>query len=99
MREKVFPSCDCILAAGLDGVRRKLKPPAAFSGDMYAAASLPTVPGSLREATELFEASAFARKVLGDEVVGHYAHFARNEQASFDAAVTDWERKRYFERI
>jgi glutamine synthetase len=87
------------LAAGLDGIRRKLKPPPAFSGDMYAASALPTVPGSLREATDLFAASAFARKALGADVVEHYAHFFRNEQAAFDASVTDWERQRYFERI
>jgi glutamine synthetase len=37
--------------------------------------------------------------VLGDAVVEHYVHFFRTEQAAFDNAVTDWERKRYFERI
>jgi glutamine synthetase len=32
-------------------------------------------------------------------VVEHYTHFFRTEQAAFNSAVTDWERKRYFERI
>ena len=66
---------------------------------VYAANELPRLPRSLREATDLFEASAFARRAFGDDVVDHYAHFFRTEQAAFDAAVTDWERQRYFERI
>ncbi|MDP7277734.1 MAG: glutamine synthetase, partial [Planctomycetaceae bacterium] len=57
------------------------------------------VPASLREASDLFTASEFARATFGDAVVDHYTHFFRNEQAAYAAAVTDWERKRYFERI
>jgi glutamine synthetase len=87
------------LAAGLDGIANELEPPPAFRGDMYAAADLPTVPATLREAADLFEASTFAREAFGDEVVDHYLHFARTEQAACDGAVTDWERRRYFERI
>ncbi len=102
-----IPGADCnpylayaaALASGLDGIERKLPPPAAFSGDMYASAELPRVPVTLREATDLFEQSAFARAAFGDEVVRHYLHFFRTEQDAFDGAVTDWERKRYFERI
>ena len=102
-----IPGADCnpylayaaALAAGLDGIERRLEPPPAFAGDMYAAAGLPRVPATLREATELFERSKFARAALGDHVVDHYLHFFRTEQNAFDGAVTDWERKRYFERI
>ena len=36
---------------------------------------------------------------FGDDVVEHYAHFFGTEEASYRAAVTDWERRRYFERI
>ena len=57
------------------------------------------MPRTLREATELFEQSEFARAAFGEEVVEHYAHFFRTEQEAFDGAVTDWERQRYFERI
>ncbi len=56
-------------------------------------------PRTLREATDLFAASEFATEAFGDDVVEHYTHFFRTEQAAFDAAVTDWERRRYFERI
>ena len=44
-------------------------------------------------------ARAFARKAFGDEVVEHLLHFARAEQAYFEAVVTDWEKRRYFERV
>ena len=104
-----IPGADCnpylalaaLLACGMDGIANRTEPPPKFSGDAYAAgdAELPHVPRTLAEATELFAASAFVRAVFGDQVVDHYAHFARVEQAAFDAAVTDWERRRYFERI
>jgi glutamine synthetase len=47
----------------------------------------------------LFEKSAFARKAFGAEVHEHYTHFFRTEAQAYDKAVTDWERRRYFERI
>ena len=72
---------------------------AIFEGDVYAAATLPAVPATLRDATALFEASPFVREALGDEVAAHYTHFFKSEQAAFETAVTDWERQRYFEQI
>jgi glutamine synthetase len=68
-------------------------------GDIYAAKNLPRVPYTLSQAVDVFEKSAFAKKAFGQDVVEHYAHFYRNEAAAYDRAVTDWERKRYFERI
>lgn len=102
-----IPGADCnpyiayaaALASGLDGVERELDPPPAFQGDMYGAGELPRVPAGLSEATARFEASEFAAAAFGADVVEHYAHFFRSEQAAFDASVTDWERRRYFERI
>ena len=101
------PGADCnpylayaaALASGLDGIRNKIEPPAIFEGDIYAARHLPRVPYTLEQATDSFEQSEFARAAFGDDVVGHYTHFFRSEIASFHSAVTDWERKRYFERI
>jgi len=87
------------LASGLDGIDKKTEPPAVFEGDVYAARNLPRVPYTLAEAVTLFEASAFVKETLGAEVAEHYAHFYRSEQRAFDRAVTDWERRRYFERI
>lgn len=101
------PGADCnpylvytaALASGLDGIRQQIEPPPVFVGDIYMAENLPRVPATLREATDHFAESAFAKTALGNEVVEHYTHFYRMEQAAFDNAVTDWERRRYFERI
>jgi glutamine synthetase len=87
------------LASGIDGIRRQLDPPDIFVGDIYAAQHLPRVPYTLGEATDLFANSAFAREAFGEAVVDHYAHFYRTEFQAYNLAVTDWERKRYFERI
>ena len=57
------------------------------------------MPHTLREARELFAASAIARAAFGDEVVDHYVNMADVELAAFDAAVTDWELARTFERM
>ncbi len=87
------------LASGLDGIENGIEPPPAFEGDAYAATELPAVPRTLAQAVDAFDSSAFARRAFGDDVVDHYTHFFRTEVAAFDAAVTDWERTRYFERI
>ena len=102
-----IPGADCnpylafaaSLASGLDGVRNRIEPPECFTGDVYAARHLPRVAYTLRDATEAFAASEFARRTFGNEVVEHYSHFFRTEESSFRTAVTDWERRRYFERI
>ena len=101
------PGADCnpylalaaLLASGIDGIEQRTEAPPPFAGDVYAATDLPHVPRTLRDATDAFESGSFARAVFGKEVVEHYAHFFRTEQRAFDAAVTDWERRRYFERI
>lgn len=87
-----------LLAAGLDGIERRIEPPPAFSGNVYTA-EVPRVPSSLNEAIAEFGGSEFVRRAFGDEVVEHYLHFARTEQRLFDRAVTTWERARFFERI
>ena len=87
------------IASGLDGIRNRIEPPAEFRGDVYAATELERVPATLRDAVDRFEASAAARRFFGDAVVAHYVHHLRSEVAAADAAVTDWEMRRYFERI
>ena len=101
------PGADCnpylayaaSLASGLDGLARKLEPPEIVEGNIYATSDARVVPGSLREAVGLFAKSSFTRQAFGDEVVDHYTHFFRTEQDAYDRSVSDWERKRYFERI
>lgn len=86
------------LAAGLDGIEQQIEPPPSFEGDVYAAQGLPQVPHSLIDSIAALEASDWARKTLGNDVVDHYLHFFKTEQRKFDAVVTDWERRRYFEQ-
>ncbi len=71
---------------------------APFVGNAYEAESA-RVPTTLAEAAELLDRSTVARTALGDEVVDHYVHAARVEVDAFNAAVTDWERYRGFERL
>jgi glutamine synthetase len=87
------------LASGLDGIANKIEPPAEFQGDAYNSTDVPHVPTTLAEALERFRDSAEARRLLGDAVVDHYSHFLTMECDAYEASVTDWERRRYFERI
>jgi glutamine synthetase len=87
-----------MIAAGLHGVDNELPLEPAFGGNAYADQSV-RVPHTLRDALELWEASPIAAAAFGDEVVAHYANYARVELAAFDAAVTDWELRRCFERL
>ncbi len=87
-----------VLAAGLHGIDHRLEPPPEFRGNGYLATGVPRVPRALYEAMIAWEQSQVARAAFGEVVVAHYLNAARVEQAAFDAAVTDWERARYFER-
>ncbi len=86
------------LAAGLYGIEHELELGEPLAGNAYAS-EVARVPTTLRDAAELFEQSTLAREVFGDEMVEHYTHAARVEVRAYDAAVTDWERVRGFERL
>ncbi len=87
-----------LVAAGLAGVDQALRLRPAFQGNAYVADSA-RVPTTLAEAVQLFDESAVARAAFGDEVVDHYVRAGRVEVDAFNAAVTDWERYRGFERL
>ncbi len=87
-----------LIAGGLHGVERGLELPEPVTGNAYAG-DAPRLPATLAEAAEEFAASTVARAAFGDEVVEHYLNNARVELAGFNAAVTDWERVRGFERF
>jgi glutamine synthetase len=95
------------IAAGLDGIRRELTPPAPIESDPYAAEA-PALPASLAEAVDALERDGFYRKAFGDAVVDYLIQMKRAEVARYDAAVaehppaegqdvSDWEMREYFE--
>jgi glutamine synthetase len=87
-----------LLAAGLDGIANGIDPGPELKGNAYAAAQAEPFPSSLREAVELWEGSAFAKATFGEGVWKHYLNYGQTEQRLFDQVVTDYERRRMFER-
>jgi len=87
-----------LIAGGLHGIDRALELEEPLAGNAYTG-DLPRLPTTLAEAAALFDCSTVARAAFGDAVVDHYLNNARVELAAFNAAVTDWERVRGFERF
>ena len=87
-----------LLAAGLKGIEDKLELEPGYSGDAYSGQSLREVHKTLRDAIGALRGSKMLAEALGPEVVAHYVHTAEWEQFEYDRRVTDWERKRGFER-
>jgi glutamine synthetase len=88
-----------MMAGARYGLEHELPLEDAFVGNAYADATAPRVPSTLAEALARWESSALARSAFGDDVVAHYANYARVELAAFESAVTDWELYRGFERL
>src|SRR6266545_933739 len=86
------------VAAGLYGIENELELEPLFEGNAYLS-DKQHVPRTLRDAAVKLSESKVARQAFGDEVVDHYLNAARVELAAYDAAVTDWERVRGFERL
>lgn len=87
-----------LIAAGIDGIERERDLEPEFRGDAYADAGAREIPTTLRDAAEALHGSRTLRAAMGDDVVDHYVHAARWEQAECDRRVTDWDIARGFER-
>jgi glutamine synthetase len=87
-----------MLAGGRHGIDQGLELEPELKGNAYHS-DKPHVPHTLREARDAWASSELARKAFGDEVVDHYTNMADVELKAFDAAVTDWELRRGFERM
>jgi len=83
------------ILAGLDGVDRKLDP--GPSADTPYETKAPLLPKTLREAVVALKDDALFRNALGAEFVDYYVHIKDAELARFDAEVSDWEQREYFE--
>jgi glutamine synthetase len=94
-----YLALSALIAGGLHGIEQGLELEAALEGNAYEAGDRPQVPSTLRDARDLFASSAIARDAFGQEVIDHYVNNANVELQAFDAAVTDWERFRGFERL
>ncbi|NMO52508.1 glutamine synthetase [Actinoplanes sp. TBRC 11911] len=88
-----------LVAGALHGIENGLELEPEFIGNAYQDQSASRVPETLREAQHAWLDSDIAKKAFGDDVVGHYANMAQVELSAFDAAVTDWELRRGFERM
>jgi len=86
-----------VIAAGLHGIENELELPPGLEGNAYES-DADRFPSTMREAIAALEAGTMARGAFGDQVVDHYLNYARTEQGLYDRFVTDWERKRYYER-
>jgi glutamine synthetase len=87
------------LAGGLYGIEKGLEPPPPVKGSAYSHTTAEKLPGSLPEALERFRASEAARRYFGDAFVEQYVAFREWEVEKARRAVSDWERRRYFEMV
>ena len=90
--------CAALLAAGLEGIEKKLELEPEMKGYMYSAGGVREIPKNLREAADLLHGSAMLRTAFGDDVVDHYHHAAQWEISETDRVVTDFELQRLMER-
>lgn len=90
------------LAAGLDGIERKLElPPEATAETLKLAdrqmleAGYTPLPRSLKEALDVFEDSQFMKDALGEHIHSFFLKKKRNEWHKFESTITEWEIKHY----
>jgi len=93
-----------ILAAGLDGVRKRLEPPEPVEEDIYrmsekqrAERGIEVLPGNLGEALDAFSKDAVLQESLGKPFCDKFLEVKRKEWRSFNVAVHEWERHRYMD--
>lgn len=94
------------LAAGLDGIRNQIEPPASVEGNIFAMseeerekAGIKCLPTSLAEAIDGLEHDALIREVLGEHISRKYIEAKKEEWKEYCAAVSSWEIDRYLVNI
>ncbi|MHA1933857.1 MAG: glutamine synthetase family protein [Candidatus Thorarchaeota archaeon] len=94
-----------IIAAGMDGIERKLSAPTPRSEDVFKLTDverkelgISSLPSTLGDALDHLEQDSVIRSALGDELVETYIQIKRKEWADYISdAVTDWEWEKYFD--
>ncbi len=94
------------LAAGLDGIKRKLTPPEEVTGDVMAlskaerqALGMELLPGNMHEAIWAMEGESLVRETLGESLFDQYVAGKRKEWNEYRSQVTNWEIEQYLNRI
>lgn len=87
------------MAAGLYGIKNKLKLQPATIGNGYRDLDNGTLPRNLWDATQAMKGSKVAKELFGAEFVDHFAQTREWEWKQYQRVVTDWELKRYMEII
>ena len=90
------------LAAGLDGIKRKITPPDPVGKNLYQISpdqskdlGIEALPGTLEEACRAFEEDLFIQKILGRHISGKYLEAKRKEWADYNLQVSQWEKDAY----
>jgi glutamine synthetase len=93
-----------ILAAGLDGIRRKTEPPDPTEEDVYHMTEeqrlqkgIGVLPGNLGEALTELENDRYLRGSLGNEFCDKFIQVKSKEWRDFNTTVHEWERKKYLD--
>jgi glutamine synthetase len=87
------------LAGGLYGIANKIDPGEPYRANGYEAKDIARIPWNIVDAIELWRNSAIAKECFGAEVHHHILNAAEQEWLEFNRQTTEWERRRYFERI
>jgi len=92
------------LAAGLDGMEKKIEPPNSVDENIFNMKGLrrkelmiENLPGTLINALEFTRNSEFVKKTLGDHIFNTFVRSKEGEWSEFCASVTDWEISKYLE--
>ena len=96
----VFAVC---LAAGLDGIQKKIYPTKASNRSLSESdqkeQGIENLPENLREAITLFEDSSWMKEILGEAFCKQYAQAKRKEWLRYSQEISDWEIEEYLYRI
>ncbi|NOZ86527.1 MAG: glutamine synthetase [Deltaproteobacteria bacterium] len=87
-----------LLASGMDGLAQKLALPGEQIGNAYENKNIRSVSTSLSRAIACFKEQDFAMKAFGAGVAEHYLKLATLELEESERVVSNWEKRRYFER-